>query len=87
MATIFPYPNVVKELYFYVGGFSGTSHWVYLNTEMDGHILKHAASEGFYINIKKEEYYEDVDILRVPLDDRWIKFNDELLFWMARNGN
>jgi hypothetical protein len=75
----FQFPTGVKELYFYVGGFFGTSHWVYLNTETTGQVLKYANTEGPGINIKTEEFIEGAEIMRVPLNNQWIKFNDDLL--------
>jgi hypothetical protein len=43
--SYFAEPTFIKELYFYVGGYFGTSHWVYLNTEKFGKTLRYAFSE------------------------------------------
>lgn len=74
----FEQSTFVKELNFYVGGFFGTSHWVYLNTVASGRILKYATTDGGYgVDIKNEQSCED--ILYVPLDNQWIRFNVDFL--------
>jgi hypothetical protein len=73
-------PTLVKELYFYVGGYFGTSHWVYVNTATSGKVIKYATSDGYDIDIKDEQSCDATNILRVPLDDdQWIHFNMDLL--------
>ncbi|WP_217437534.1 hypothetical protein [Paenibacillus sp. JMULE4] len=73
----FEIPTYVKELYFYIGGFFGTSHQVYLNTKTSGLVLKYVSSEGYGVDIKND--CDGIDILRVPVHDQWIEFNDDML--------
>lgn len=73
----FTKPAFVRELYFYVGGYFGTSHWVYLHEQKFGKILRHVASDSHYIDIKSE--LADCNISLIPIVHKWAEFNKDLL--------
>mgnify|MGYP000843569679 FL=1 len=70
-------PTFVKELYFYVGGYFGTSHWVYLHEQKYGKILRYVASDSHYIDIKSE--LADCNVSSIPVGHKWDEFNKDLL--------
>ncbi len=76
--SYFAEPTFIKELYFYVGGFFGTSHWIYLNTEKLGKTLRYAFSDGCGIDIKAE-CADCNNITLIPIEEKWIEFNNDLL--------
>lgn len=76
--SYFAEPTFIKELYFYVGGYFGTSHWVYLNTEKFGKTLRYAFSEEHAIDIRSECVGCN-NMVIIPIDERWFEFNKDLL--------
>ena len=75
----FAEPTYVSKLYFYAGGPGSRSHWVYLNVETNGRVLKYAASSGPVIDIKSEKADETIEYKYIALDECWLQFNKDLL--------
>lgn len=75
----FAEPTFVSKLYFYAGGPGSRSHWVYLNVETTGRVLKYAASSGPVIDIKSEKADEAIEYKYIALDECWQQFNKDLL--------
>jgi hypothetical protein len=76
-AIILRKPTFVGVLYFYVGGYFGTSHWVYLHKEKYGKMLRYASSNRDYINIKSD--LADCNISTIPISNKWAEFNKDIL--------
>ncbi|WP_166240108.1 hypothetical protein [Paenibacillus turpanensis] len=77
---------LLKEMYFFIGGYFGTSHQVYLNTKKSVPILKYASSEEFDVDIKSD-LNGLVDILQIPLDEMWfesIMISNVVTLWIGR---
>lgn len=77
--SYFAEPTFIKELYFFVGGFFGPSHSLYLNTEKFGQKLKYAVfSDGYGFDIRADDYDGSEDTI-ISLEDKWEEFNKDLL--------
>lgn len=69
---------------FHVGGYFGTSHYVYIDAKQKNKIIRYAkAPGGIYVDLKlpKNEMYLYPEILlkEIPLtDENWINFLEEL---------
>jgi hypothetical protein len=78
--------NDIKSFLFCIGGFNGTNHFVYVDSDGANPYMRYVRSEG-YLNIDirdkiPEEYYalEGVDIKEENWQDKlWNIFNEELL--------
>ncbi|MBS4025234.1 MAG: hypothetical protein KGZ96_06110 [Clostridia bacterium] len=75
----------IRAFEFFVGGYFGISHFVYIDGRRKNKLLKYLLTPGgFYIDIKKSippEYYkmEDVVIKETKWsDERWYNFIDEI---------
>lgn len=71
-------PTSVKELYFYIGGYFGISHDVYLNTETSGKQLTYRASEDHHVELINAPL-DNKNTWQVDLNDQWLEFNRDLL--------
>jgi len=86
----FTKPAFVRELYFYVGGYFGTSHWIYLHEQKYGKILRYVASDSHYIDIKSELADCGLNLIKIYLDVISLTGKAAILtrmYWMEPNGS